>query len=129
MRPQYRVLATGHRSRVGDRRLAGLLQAQTCLSADIHSCRLPHSLSQRFGGQENRLAYLSKRAHGLGARTLAERYGVDFSKVHWILQAKEVFPVHDPTARIEYVDDKKNMVERLIGGELDAIITDISDAK
>jgi 4,5-dihydroxyphthalate decarboxylase len=60
---------------------------------------------------------------------LRERYGVDFSKVHWILQAKEVFPVHDPTARIEYVDDKKNMVERLIAGELDAIITDISDAK
>ena len=32
-------------------------------------------------------------------------------------------------AKIEYVDDKKNMVERFIGGELDALITDISDSK
>ncbi|MEX0801710.1 MAG: hypothetical protein WD688_00045, partial [Candidatus Binatia bacterium] len=42
---------------------------------------------------------------------------------------KEVFPVHDETLKIEHVDDKKNMVERLIARELDAIITDISDTK
>ena len=58
-----------------------------------------------------------------------DRYGVDLSKAQWIVQAKEVFPVHDPIAKIEYVDDKKNMVERLIAGELEAIITDISDTK
>ena len=58
-----------------------------------------------------------------------DRYGVDLSKIQWIVQAKELFPIHDPTAKIEYVDDKKNMVERIIVGEVDAIITDISDTK
>ena len=52
-----------------------------------------------------------------------------FQRSNWIVQAKEVFPVHDPTAQIEYVDDKKNMVERMIAGEVDALITDISDTK
>jgi 4,5-dihydroxyphthalate decarboxylase len=60
---------------------------------------------------------------------LKERYGVDFSNVQWILQAKEVFPVHDEHVKIEYVDESKNMSQRLIAGELDAIITDISDSK
>jgi len=87
--------------------------------------RSPKDLEGKKIGSRTYRTALTVWARGL----LRERYGVDFSKVHWILQAKEVFPVHDPTARIEYVDDKKNMVERLIGGELDAIITDISDAK
>jgi 4,5-dihydroxyphthalate decarboxylase len=92
--------------------------------ADSH-IRSPKDLEGKKIGSRTYRTALTVWARGL----LRERYGVDFSKVHWILQAKEVFPVHDPTARIEYVDDKKNMVERLIGGELDAIITDISDAK
>lgn len=93
-------------------------------NADSH-IRSPKDLEGKKIGSRTYRTALTVWARGL----LRERYGVDFSKVHWILQAKEVFPVHDPTARIEYVDDKKNMVERLIGGELDAIITDISDAK
>ena len=92
--------------------------------ADSH-IRSPKDLEGKKIGSRTYRTALTVWARGL----LRERYGVDFSKVHWILQAKEIFPVHDPTARIEYVDDKKNMVERLIGGELDAIITDISDAK
>jgi AcrR family transcriptional regulator len=60
---------------------------------------------------------------------LHDRYGVDLSKLKWIVQARELFPVYSPTAKIEYVDDKKAMVERLISGELDALITDISDTK
>ena len=60
---------------------------------------------------------------------LQDRHGVDPSKIQWAVQAKEVFPVHDPTAKIEYVDDKKSIVQQMIAGELDAIITDISDAK
>jgi 4,5-dihydroxyphthalate decarboxylase len=60
---------------------------------------------------------------------LRDRYGVDFANVQWVLQAKEVFPVHDTNAKIEYVDESKNMSQRLIAGELDAIITDISDTK
>jgi 4,5-dihydroxyphthalate decarboxylase len=60
---------------------------------------------------------------------LKDRYGVDPSKLHWVIQAEEVFPVHDQSADIAYVDGKKNMVERLVGGEVDAIVTDISDTK
>src|SRR5262249_992219 len=60
---------------------------------------------------------------------LRERHGVGFSKVRWILQAREVFPVQDPTARIEYGDAKHNMDEPLIGRELCATVTDISAAK
>jgi len=79
---------------------------------------------KRIGSRTYRTA-LTVWARGL----LGERYGVDFSKVQWVLQAKEVFPVHDTNARIEYVDESKNMSQRLIAGELDAIITDISDTK
>ena len=79
---------------------------------------------KRVGSRTYRTA-LTVWARGL----LRERYGVNFSTVQWVLQAKEVFPVHDDSAKIEYVDDKKNMTERLVAGELDAIITDISDTK
>jgi len=45
------------------------------------------------------------------------------------LQAKEVFPVHDENLKITYVDESKSMSQRLIAGEFDAMITDISDTK
>ena len=79
---------------------------------------------KRIGSRTYRTA-LTVWARGL----LQERHGVDFSQVEWVLQAKEVFPVHDRNLKIAYVDDSKNMSERLIAGELDAIITDISDTK
>ena len=79
---------------------------------------------KRIGSRTYRTA-LTVWARGL----LRQRYGVDFSTVQWILQAKEVFPVHDQNLRIEYVDESKNMTQRLIAGELDAILTDISDTK
>ena len=87
--------------------------------------RSPKDLEGRRVGSRTYRTALTVWARGL----LHERYGVDFSTVQWVLQAKEVFPVHDQSAKIEYVDDKKNMTERLIAGELDAIITDISDTK
>jgi 4,5-dihydroxyphthalate decarboxylase len=87
--------------------------------------RAPKDLGgKRIGSRTYRTA-LTVWARGL----LRERYGVDFSGVRWVLQAKEVFPVHDARLNIEYVDDSKNMSQRLIAGELDAIITDISDTK
>lgn len=87
--------------------------------------RAPKNLEgKRIGSRTYRTA-LTVWARGL----LSERYGVDFSTVQWVLQAKEVFPVHDQKAKIDYVDESKNMSQRLIGGELDAIITDISDTK
>ena len=85
--------------------------------------RAPQDLAgKRIGSRTYRTA-LTVWARGL----LRERYGVDFSSARWILQAKEVFPVHDVKLNIDYVDDSKNMSQRLIAGELDAIITDISD--
>jgi len=87
--------------------------------------RAPKDLEgKRIGSRTYRTA-LTVWTRGL----LSERYGVDFSKVQWVLQAKEVFPVHDTNAKIEYVDESENMSQRLIAGELDAIITDISDTK
>jgi len=87
--------------------------------------RAPQDLAgKRIGSRSYRTA-LTVWARGL----LRERYGVDFSSVRWVLQGKEVFPVHDAKLNIDYVDDSKNMSQRLIAGELDAIITDISDTK
>ena len=87
--------------------------------------RSPKDLAgKRIGSRTYRTA-LTVWARGL----LRERYDVDFSNVHWVLQAKEVFPVHDEQLDIEYVDESKNISQRLIAGELDAIITDISDTR
>ena len=79
---------------------------------------------KKIGSRTYRTA-LTVWARGL----LKERHGADFSKVRWVLQAREVFPLHDPSLNIEYVDESKNMAQRLIAGDLDALITDISDAK
>ena len=79
---------------------------------------------KKIGSRTYRTA-LTVWARGL----LKERHGADFSQVKWVLQAKEVFPVHDPSLNIEYVDESKSMPQRLIAGELDALITDISDTK
>ena len=87
--------------------------------------RAPQDLAgKRIGSRTYRTA-LTVWARGL----LRERYGVDFSNVTWVLQAKEVFPVYDSKVRMDYVDDTENMSQRLIAGELDAIITDVSDTK
>jgi 4,5-dihydroxyphthalate decarboxylase len=87
--------------------------------------RSPKDLKgKRIGSRTYRTA-LTVWARGL----LRDQHGVDLSQVQWIIQAKEVFPVHDQTLQIEYVDGKKNMTERLIAGELDVLITDISDTQ
>ncbi|MGZ9239820.1 MAG: ABC transporter substrate-binding protein [Candidatus Binatia bacterium] len=87
--------------------------------------RTPKDLAgKRIGSRTYRTA-LTVWTRGL----LKERHGVDFSNVQWLLQAKEVFPVHDTEVKIDYVDETKNMAQRLTAGELDALITDISDTK
>ena len=87
--------------------------------------RTPKDLeNKRIGSRTYRTA-LTVWARGL----LRERYGVDLSRARWILQAKEVFPVYDENLKIEYVDESKTIAQRLIDGELDAILTDISDTK
>jgi 4,5-dihydroxyphthalate decarboxylase len=87
--------------------------------------RVPKDLEGKRVGSRTYRTALTVWARGL----LRERYGVDFSKVQWVLQAKEVFPVHDTSVTIDYVDESKTIAQRLIAGELDAIITDVSDTK
>ena len=87
--------------------------------------RVPKDLEGKRVGSRTYRTALTVWARGL----LRERHGVDFARVRWILQAKEVFPVYDENLKIEYVDESKNMAQRLIAGELDAILTDISDTK
>jgi 4,5-dihydroxyphthalate decarboxylase len=87
--------------------------------------RSPKDLEGKKVGSRTYRTALTIWARGL----LQDRHAVDLSRLLWIVQAKEVFPIHDSAASIEYVDDKKSMVERLVAGEVDAIITDISDTK
>jgi 4,5-dihydroxyphthalate decarboxylase len=87
--------------------------------------RAPRDLARKRIGSRTYRTALTVWARGL----LRDRYGVDLSDVQWVLQAKEVFPVHDRNVKIEYVDESKTMAQRLIAGELDAILTDISDTK
>jgi 4,5-dihydroxyphthalate decarboxylase len=87
--------------------------------------RSPKDLAGKKIGSRTYRTALTVWARGL----LQERHGVDLSDVRWFVQAKEVFPVHDRAVNIAYLDDRKNMVERFLGGEFDALITDISDSK
>jgi 4,5-dihydroxyphthalate decarboxylase len=87
--------------------------------------REPRNLEGKRVGSRTYRTALTVWARGL----LRERHSVDLANVQWFVQAREIFPVHDLAAKIEHVDGTRNMVERLTAGDLDAIITDISDAK
>ena len=79
---------------------------------------------KKIGTRQYRTA-ISVWARGL----LKHRHGVDVSKMQWVAQIKEVFPNYDRDAKIEYVDAQKSVVDRLMDAEVDAMITDVSDAK
>jgi 4,5-dihydroxyphthalate decarboxylase len=57
---------------------------------------------------------------------LQDHYGVDTASLTWAVQTKEHFPQHTP-AKIEQIDPKASLADLLIAGEIDAMITDISD--
>lgn len=59
---------------------------------------------------------------------LRDHYDVDIGAIRWFVQVKDVFAHHDPNAHVTYVDEKRSMVDALLSGEVDAIVTDISDA-
>jgi 4,5-dihydroxyphthalate decarboxylase len=79
---------------------------------------------KRIGTRQYRTA-ISVWVRGL----LKHRHGVDISKMIWEAQIKEVFPNYDKTTKIDYVEGDKSAVDRLLDGQVDAIVTDISDAK
>ena len=62
---------------------------------------------------------------------LQHRHGVDISKLRWVTSSpRRVFPLHKTESKVEAAEDpKKSPVNRLLDGEVDAIITDISDGK
>jgi 4,5-dihydroxyphthalate decarboxylase len=59
---------------------------------------------------------------------LAERHGVAPSKLSWLANGgSKVFPRYDAPQTITIAPEKKNPWDRLLDGEVDAIISDISD--
>ncbi|HZT06403.1 MAG TPA: hypothetical protein VFC51_05185 [Chloroflexota bacterium] len=59
---------------------------------------------------------------------LHEHYGVDISTLRWVVWGPDPFPNFDERIRIEPpADPKKSVFDALFDGEVDAIMTDISD--
>jgi 4,5-dihydroxyphthalate decarboxylase len=86
--------------------------------------REPRDLAgRRIGARQYRVSTIIW-AVGL----LQEHYDVDFSDVEWVVWTNEVFPLHRPPRIAPPADPQKSVVDSLIDGEVDAIITDISDA-
>lgn len=70
-----------------------------------------------------------------GRGLLAEHYGVDIATTRWAVQTVEFFPQHPienaqgakVAPHVEQIDPKASLPDMLIAGEIDAMITDISD--
>ena len=61
---------------------------------------------------------------------LHDRYGMDFTKLEWHAAVELFFPIHGSITNIAVdLDPKKSAADILIDGDVDAIITDISDIK
>jgi 4,5-dihydroxyphthalate decarboxylase len=60
---------------------------------------------------------------------LKHKHGVDPSNIKWLSLRDDIFPIHDDKVSIEIAKGDKNPVDRLTDGEVDAIITDISDVR
>ena len=89
--------------------------------ANIHS---PRDLAgKRVGTRQYRTA-VTLWAKGL----LRDHYNVDIAAIRWFVQVRDVFAHYDEGAHITYVGEKPSMVDALLLGEVDAIVTDISDA-
>ena len=59
---------------------------------------------------------------------LQDHYGVDVSKLRWVVWGADAFPVYDLKTQIEPAPDpKKSILQALFDGDVDAIMTDISD--
>jgi 4,5-dihydroxyphthalate decarboxylase len=59
---------------------------------------------------------------------LQHRHGVDVDTLRWVVWRPEHLPLGDSPTSVEAVSDpKKSVVDALLDGEVDALITDISD--
>jgi 4,5-dihydroxyphthalate decarboxylase len=96
-------------------------------------CRADASIKQpkdlegkRVGGRQHRVS-TTIWLRGL----LQHRHGVDISKIHWVIWMDEVFPLHNQSQFIleKPADPQKSVVDALLDGDVDAIMTDISDGQ
>lgn len=59
---------------------------------------------------------------------LQHRHGVDINSMRWVIWRDEFLPMHDTHTGIEKISDpKKSVVQALLDGDVDALITDVSD--
>lgn len=88
--------------------------------------RSPKDLEGRRVGSRQYRTAITVWVRGL----LEERAGVDTSTFEWVVAVPEVFPVYDVRARVTQASTAgKSAVDLLLDGEVDAIVTDISDAQ
>ncbi|HTI87989.1 MAG TPA: hypothetical protein VL966_15395 [Alphaproteobacteria bacterium] len=86
--------------------------------------RSPRDLAgKRIGTRQYRTA-VSLLVRGI----LSEHYNVDVDSMRWVAQTPDVFPTHGKPGP-EMVPEKPSIAERLMAGEVDAMVTDVSDAK
>src|SRR5581483_4327602 len=58
---------------------------------------------------------------------LQHRYGVDISKLRWVVWVRDFFPTYHVPEPEMFADPKKSVFDALLDGDVDAMITDISD--
>lgn len=63
-----------------------------------------------------------------GRGLLQDHYGVDLTKLQWETSIEDEFPIYDRGVKIEKAPDtNKGIIDRLLDGDVDAFITDVSD--
>lgn len=60
---------------------------------------------------------------------LQHRFGVDIRKLRWVVWVKDYFPTYGVEEPEMFADPAKSVVQALLDGDVDAMITDISDGQ
>ena len=58
---------------------------------------------------------------------LEDFYGLDAGAINWVTQTAHHFPLHEVGTKLEMIGDGKPTLDLLLDGDIDALITDISD--
>lgn len=58
---------------------------------------------------------------------LEDLYGLDARAIEWVTQTAHHFPLHDVGTKLEVIGDGKPTIDLLLDGDIDALMTDISD--
>jgi 4,5-dihydroxyphthalate decarboxylase len=78
---------------------------------------------KRVGTRQYRTA-VTLWASGL----LQDFYGIDPREIHWVSQIAHHFPLRDRQTKLQIVGETQPLVDLLLKGDIDALVTDISDA-